>query len=47
MTTITRDALSDLAARALERSGANPAMAAATARALVYADAHGLPSHGV
>ena len=47
MTMITLDALTDLAARALERSGAKPAMAAATARALVYADAHGLASHGV
>ena len=36
-----------LAVRALERSGAQPAMAEATARALVYADAQGLPSHGV
>ncbi len=47
MTTITLDALHDLSARALARAGANPAMAAATARALVYADAHGLASHGV
>jgi (2R)-3-sulfolactate dehydrogenase (NADP+) len=47
MTMIRLDALTDLAARALERSGANVAMAAATARALVYADAHGLASHGV
>ena len=47
MTTITLDALPDLAARALSRAGANAAMAAATARALVYADAHGLASHGV
>jgi len=47
MATITLDALHDLAARALSRAGANPAMAAATARALVYADAQGLASHGV
>jgi len=47
MTTITLEALHDLAARALSRAGANPAMAAATARALVYADAQGLASHGV
>ena len=47
MATITLDALHDLAARALSRAGANPAMAAATARALVYADALGLASHGV
>jgi (2R)-3-sulfolactate dehydrogenase (NADP+) len=31
----------------LARAGAHADMAAATARALVYADAHGLPSHGV
>jgi (2R)-3-sulfolactate dehydrogenase (NADP+) len=36
-----------LAVRALERSGARTAMAEATARALVYADAQGLASHGV
>jgi (2R)-3-sulfolactate dehydrogenase (NADP+) len=36
-----------IATRALERAGANPAMAAATARALVTADAQGLSSHGV
>ena len=39
--------LHDLAHLALTRAGAHPDMAAATARALVYADAHGLPSHGV
>ena len=39
--------LEALARRALERAGANPAMADATARALVYADARGLASHGV
>ncbi len=39
--------LTAIATRALERAGANPAMAAATARALVDADAQGLPSHGV
>src|SRR5206468_3448613 len=39
--------LHDLAHRALARAGAHPAMAAATARALVYADARGLSSHGV
>jgi (2R)-3-sulfolactate dehydrogenase (NADP+) len=32
--------------RALERSGATPAMAAATARALVAAELDGIPSHG-
>ncbi len=47
MATITLEALHDLAARALARAGANPVMAAATARALVYADAQGLASHGV
>jgi (2R)-3-sulfolactate dehydrogenase (NADP+) len=39
--------LDDLGRRALERAGANSAMAAATARALVYADARGMASHGV
>src|SRR5512134_3568478 len=39
--------LADLATRALERAGASAAMATATARALVAADAQGLASHGV
>ena len=39
--------LTVLATRALERAGASAAMAAATARALVAADAQGLASHGV
>ncbi|TMG84364.1 MAG: Ldh family oxidoreductase [Betaproteobacteria bacterium] len=39
--------LHGLASRALARAGANDDMAAATARALVYADARGLASHGV
>jgi (2R)-3-sulfolactate dehydrogenase (NADP+) len=47
MAMIALDVLEDLATRALSRAGANPAMAAATARALVYADAQGLASHGV
>jgi (2R)-3-sulfolactate dehydrogenase (NADP+) len=47
MATFTQDDLGAIAARALERAGANAAMAAATARALVYADARGLASHGV
>jgi (2R)-3-sulfolactate dehydrogenase (NADP+) len=47
MVAYTIDALTALAARALERAGANGEMAAATARALVYADARGLASHGV
>ena len=38
--------LQDLATRALARAGANPAMASATAAALVYAEARGLSSHG-
>jgi (2R)-3-sulfolactate dehydrogenase (NADP+) len=40
-------ALENLAARALERAGATPSMARATAAALVAADAQGLASHGV
>jgi len=44
---LTTEALHDLAVRALTAAGANADMAAATARALVYADAHGLASHGV
>ena len=47
MPIIRLDALQDLASRALGRAGANPAMANATARALIYADARGLASHGV
>jgi len=39
--------LESLAERALLRAGANAAMATATARALAYADARGLASHGV
>lgn len=41
------DSLTALATRALERAGASPSMAVATARALVAADARGLASHGV
>jgi (2R)-3-sulfolactate dehydrogenase (NADP+) len=44
---VSLEQLHDLAHRALARAGAHPDMAAATARALVYADAHGLSSHGV
>ncbi len=47
MPRVSLDALHALAARALVRAGANDDMAAATARALVYADARGLASHGV
>src|SRR5512139_2219342 len=39
--------LTELAVRALQRAGANPGMARATAAALVAADAQGLASHGV
>jgi (2R)-3-sulfolactate dehydrogenase (NADP+) len=39
--------LHELAERALVRAGANAATATTTADALVYADARGLPSHGV
>ncbi len=38
--------LLDLMRRALEKSGATPAMAAATASALVAAELDGIPSHG-
>jgi (2R)-3-sulfolactate dehydrogenase (NADP+) len=44
---VSLEQLHDLAHRALARAGAHPDMAAATARALVYADARGLSSHGV
>ena len=47
MPRLSVDELHDLATRALALAGANPDMAAATARALVYADARGLASHGV
>jgi (2R)-3-sulfolactate dehydrogenase (NADP+) len=47
MPKVPTDELTRLAARALERAGANAAMADATARALVAADAQGLASHGV
>src|SRR5262245_26035613 len=47
MPTFTIAELTDLATRALARAGANADMAASTARALVYADARGLASHGV
>jgi (2R)-3-sulfolactate dehydrogenase (NADP+) len=39
--------LQDLARRALGRAGASPAMAEATARALIAAESQGLASHGV
>jgi (2R)-3-sulfolactate dehydrogenase (NADP+) len=47
MPRFTLDALRALATGALQRSGASPAMAQATARMLVEADARGLASHGV
>jgi (2R)-3-sulfolactate dehydrogenase (NADP+) len=47
MTRLSPDELTALAERALERAGARPETARATARALVYADLHGLASHGV
>ena len=47
MATILLPALNTLAHDALAAAGANAAMAASTARALVAADAQGLASHGV
>ena len=47
MTTIVLDALRDLAIHALARPAPMRRWRTATARALVYADAHGLASHGV
>lgn len=44
---IALDALRALVADALTRAGASPAMAAATARALVLAEAQAMPSHGL
>jgi (2R)-3-sulfolactate dehydrogenase (NADP+) len=41
------EVLQALATRALEHAGAHPDMAAATAQALVYAEARGLTGHGV
>jgi len=47
MPIVALDVLEALSVRALTRAGANAEMAAATARALVYAEARGLASHGV
>jgi len=47
MPLVSLDSLRNLASAALARAGANAAMADATARALLHADAHGLASHGV
>ena len=47
MAHITMEAARDLVASALRSAGANPAMAQATARAVVLAEAQGLASHGL
>ena len=47
MTRMTMDQAEVLVAAALQRAGANPAMAMATARALVLAEAQGMASHGL
>jgi len=47
MATVDLKSLHELAAAALRGAGATPDMADSTARALVYADAQGLASHGV
>src|SRR5262249_51263022 len=47
MARISLHALQDLATRALSCAGASAHMAQSTARALTYADARGLASHGV
>ncbi|MEX3955665.1 Ldh family oxidoreductase [Trinickia sp. EG282A] len=47
MTRISPAELTELATRALEAAGARSDTATATANALVYADLHGLSSHGV
>ena len=47
MPTYSVAALTDFATRALARAGANPAMAAATADALIDAELQGLASHGL
>ena len=47
MTRITMEAARDLVAAALQAAGAGEAMAQATARALVLAEAQGLASHGL
>lgn len=47
MATVPWNELETLTAQALEKAGARPAAARATARALVLADADGLTSHGV
>lgn len=47
MAHISMDQARDLVGRALRKAGANEAMATATARALVLAEAQGLASHGL
>ncbi|OZI82658.1 Ldh family oxidoreductase [Bordetella genomosp. 2] len=47
MATLDLKSLHELACAALRGAGANPDMADSAARALVYADAQGLASHGV
>jgi len=47
MTAMTMDEARHKVAAALQRAGANSAMAASTARALVLAEAQGLASHGL
>lgn len=47
MAHISMDQARDLVVRALRKAGANEAMATATARALVLAEAQGLASHGL
>ncbi len=47
MSRVTLDELRGLVQRALQSAGANETMAAATARALVLAEAQGLGSHGL
>lgn len=47
MSKLSLGALQGLASAALSRAGASDAMAQSTARALVYAEAHGLASHGL
>jgi (2R)-3-sulfolactate dehydrogenase (NADP+) len=47
MPKLSPDALTDLAARGLQKAGASRAMALATAQALVVAEMEGLATHGV
>ena len=44
---LTIDHLQSLTSEALQRAGASPSMALSTARALVAAEAEGMPSHGL